>query len=73
MFEPLLGILTRSYVAATCEEWPNSVARRSASGSVGEVMGVRSYPFRSVSGVEGCLQRPDRERMSKQWVSGPLI
>jgi hypothetical protein len=41
------GPLTWGYVAAECEEWPNSSTQRSAAGSAGEVMGLRSDPLRA--------------------------
>jgi hypothetical protein len=47
MFEPLLGLLTWGYVAAECAGWPNWGTPWSAAGSAGEVMGLRSNPFRA--------------------------
>ena len=44
MFEPLLRLLTRGYVAAGCEEWPILGTPWPAAGSAGEVMGLRSNP-----------------------------
>jgi hypothetical protein len=49
MFEPLLGHVTRGYVAEESDPWSNFGGQWSAAGWASEVMGLRSNPFDPLS------------------------
>jgi len=59
MFEPLLGLLNRGYVAGGGWREADFGLRLTRHGVVRKVMGLCSNPCRSVAGVEQSWRRPE--------------
>jgi len=59
MFEPLLGLLTRGYVAGEVGRWADFGLRLNRQEVASEVMGLCSNPCRSVDCVEQSWPRPE--------------
>ena len=59
MFEPLLGLLTRGYVAGEAGRRADFGLRLTRQQVASEVMGLRSNPRRSHTGVAQYRRQPD--------------
>ena len=59
MFEPLLGLLTRGYVAGRAGRGADFGLRLTRQDVAREVMGLCSNPCRSVAGVEQSWRQPE--------------